>query len=299
MAERKRSQPRSGGSAGCLVWLSLFCVVVLLFLLNLNKIQGTLERTNFTQIMKTQRAIDSSAEKPVSAAPKVNEPSTEAPQISAPAAKGGSTRDGGAVDVGSDTHKKPESPPLSYPEKPSTDAGQTASQKASDAGPAATGKAAGKTAEKPSAKPAPAIPPKTRGATLCFVRIDDDGVIVRQEVKRVVPATDSPLSDALGALLRGPTEEEIRKRLISLIPSGTSLLSVQVRGSTAFLNFNEAFMYNHYGIEGYAGQLKQVVYTATAFSTVQDVQVLIEGERHDYLGGEGVYIGRPLSRNSF
>ncbi len=132
-----------------------------------------------------------------------------------------------------------------------------------------------------------------------FVRIDDDGVIVRQEVKRSIAASDSPLLDSLDALLKGPSEDEIRKKLISLVPEGTKLLSVQIRGSTAFLNFNEAFMYNHYGIEGYAGQLKQVVYTATSFPTVQDVQILVEGQKHDYLGGEGVYIGRPLSRNSF
>ena len=122
---------------------------------------------------------------------------------------------------------------------------------------------------------------------------------MRQEVKRPVAVSDSPLLDSLAALLKGPSEDEIRKKLISLVPMGTKLLSAQVRGSTAFLNFNEAFMYNHYGIEGYAGQLKQVVYTATSFPTVQDVQILIEGEKHDYLGGEGVYIGRPLSRNSF
>jgi len=131
------------------------------------------------------------------------------------------------------------------------------------------------------------------------VRIDDDGVIVRQEVKRQLPVSDSPLTDALGALLSGPNEDELRRRLVSLVPQGTKLLSAKVRGSTAFLNFNEAFMYNHYGIEGYAGQLKQIVYTATNFPTVQDVQFLIEGEKHDYLGGEGVYIGKPLSRSSF
>jgi spore germination protein GerM len=126
-----------------------------------------------------------------------------------------------------------------------------------------------------------------------------DLVIVRQEAKRQIPVSDSPLLDSLSALLKGPSEDEIRKKLISLIPDGTKLLSAQVRGSTAYLNFNEAFMYNHYGIEGYAGQLKQIVYTATSFPTVQDVQILIEGEKHDYLGGEGVYIGKPLSRNSF
>jgi germination protein M len=80
---------------------------------------------------------------------------------------------------------------------------------------------------------------------------------------------------------------------------GTKLVSATVRGSTAVLNFNEKFMFNSLGIEGYAGQLKQVVYTATEFSNIQDVQFLIEGQKRDYLGGEGVYIGRPLSRNSF
>jgi spore germination protein GerM len=58
-------------------------------------------------------------------------------------------------------------------------------------------------------------------------------------------------------------------------------------------------MYNHYGVEGYLAQLKQIVYTATTFPSVQDVQILVEGKQKDYLGGEGVYIGKPLSRNSF
>jgi spore germination protein GerM len=58
-------------------------------------------------------------------------------------------------------------------------------------------------------------------------------------------------------------------------------------------------MINRYGIEGYAAQLKQIVYTATGYATVKDVQFLIEGEKREYLGGEGVYIGKPLSRASF
>jgi spore germination protein GerM len=58
-------------------------------------------------------------------------------------------------------------------------------------------------------------------------------------------------------------------------------------------------MYNHYGREGYQAQLKQVVYTATSFSSVQDVQFLIDGKTRDYLGGDGIFIGTTLSRNSF
>jgi spore germination protein GerM len=133
---------------------------------------------------------------------------------------------------------------------------------------------------------------------LYFVRIDDDGTVIRQEVKRSIPSSDSPLTDALNALLSGPNAEELNKGLLSLIPQGTRLLSVKVRGSTATVNFSEEFMFNPMGIEGYVGQLKQVIWTATAFSTVQDVQIIIEGRKLDYLGGEGVFIGLPLSRNS-
>jgi spore germination protein GerM len=139
----------------------------------------------------------------------------------------------------------------------------------------------------------------TRIASLFFIQVDDDGAISRHEVKRTVSSSEFPLTDALNALLAGPSADELSRNFITLIPSGTRLLSAQVRGSTAYVDFSEAFMYNRYGIEGYAGQLKQVVYTATSFPTVKDVQILIEGSRRKFLGGEGVYIGKPLSRASF
>jgi len=140
---------------------------------------------------------------------------------------------------------------------------------------------------------------QARHASLFFVRIEDDGVISRREVKRSIAVSDSPLTDAVNALIAGPSEGEIRSGLVSLIPRGTRLLGITVRGSTAIIDLSDAFMYNHYGIEGYSAQLKQVVYTATSFPSVQDVQILVEGKQKDYLGGEGVFIGKPLSRNSF
>jgi len=140
---------------------------------------------------------------------------------------------------------------------------------------------------------------QARQASLFFVRIEDDGVISRREVKRSIAVSDSPLTDAVNALIAGPSEGEIRSGLVSLIPRGTRLLGITVRGSTAIIDLSDAFMYNHYGIEGYSAQLKQVVYTATSFPSVQDVQILVEGKQKDYLGGEGVFIGKPLSRNSF
>jgi spore germination protein GerM len=140
---------------------------------------------------------------------------------------------------------------------------------------------------------------ESRQATLYFVRIENDGLISTSDVRRNIPISGLPLTDAISALFAGPSEAEIRTGLVSLIPRGTKLISVAIRGSTAVIDVSDSFMYNHYGREGYQAQLKQVVYTATSFSSVQDVQFLIDGKTRDYLGGDGIFIGTTLSRNSF
>ena len=145
--------------------------------------------------------------------------------------------------------------------------------------------------------------PATTGTTelqLCFVNIDGDGSVVRQVVKRKVAKSDSPLTTAINLLLQGPdTTKSAERNCMTLIPSGTKLLSAKVQGGVAYLNFNEAFEINTYGVEGYIHQLEQIVFTATSFSTVSSVQFLIDGEKRDYLGSEGQWIGSPLSRSSF
>jgi spore germination protein GerM len=143
-----------------------------------------------------------------------------------------------------------------------------------------------------------ALKPETvrRDRTVYFTQVDREGTILRSKAARNIPASDSPMLDALNALLQGPTAEEQRRGLVSLIPSGTRILSATVRGSTAYISFSEEFQYNTYGVEGYAAQLKQIVWTVTEFPNVRDVQVLIEGRRVDYLG-EGIWIGSPISRD--
>ncbi|MDR2631517.1 MAG: GerMN domain-containing protein, partial [Spirochaetaceae bacterium] len=97
-------------------------------------------------------------------------------------------------------------------------------------------------------------------------------------------------------LIAGPSAEERQRGLVSFIPPGTELLSAMIRGTTAYINLNEEFQFSTFGVEGYAAQLRQIVWTATEFSTVKDVQILIEGKRVDYLG-ESILIGSPISRD--
>ena len=165
--------------------------------------------------------------------------------------------------------------------------------------PAETAKPAEKKPEEPkkeAAKPAAG----TTEVQLCFVNIDGDGSVVRQVIKRKVPKSDSPLTTSINLLLQGPDSTKSAERnCMTLIPTGTKLLSAKVSGGVAYLNFNEAFEINTYGVEGYIHQLEQIVFTATSFSTVNSVQFLIEGQKRDYLGSEGQWIGSPLSRSSF
>lgn len=148
-----------------------------------------------------------------------------------------------------------------------------------------------------TAAPEAAVPVATSPQTLYFIQVEQDGTILRSRVTRTAPASNSPLLNALQTLIKGPSSEEQGQGLISLIPEGTRILSVNIRGETAYIDMSEEFQYNSYGREGYAAQLHQIVWTATEFSSVKNVQLLIEGRRMDWLN-EGIWIGNPLNRTS-
>jgi germination protein M len=138
-----------------------------------------------------------------------------------------------------------------------------------------------------------------RKALVYFAKINEDGTITLKGFERSVYFDDSPLRETILTLLRGPSSREINLNYYTLIPSQTQLINIYVKGSTAYLDFNDYFRFNPLGKEGLKTQLKQIVYTATEFSNVKQVQILIEGERVNYLGPEGIFIGEPLSRDSF
>jgi spore germination protein GerM len=139
---------------------------------------------------------------------------------------------------------------------------------------------------------------RPRTARLWFSKVDDEGAIEPAPVTRSLPASDSPLRDNLAALLAGPTAAERAGGIVSLLPAGTVVRSVTVKGDTATIDFSEQFRFNELGIEGLRAQLRQVVWVATEFPTVNRVQVLIEGKRVDYLAPEGAAVGTPLARDS-
>jgi spore germination protein GerM len=141
-------------------------------------------------------------------------------------------------------------------------------------------------------------PVQMRDRTIYFTQIDKDGQILHSRINRRMPVSETPMQDALNAMLAGPSADEITRGILNFIPKNTRILSATVRGNTAYISFSEDFMFNTFGVEGYVAQLRQIVWTVTEFQNVNDVQILVEGRVHSYLG-EGIWIGSPISRQSF
>jgi hypothetical protein len=284
--------PARGKPTALIFWVAFFIIVTGLFLVNRDLIRDTLEDTQILNRLSGQNpdayydntrntsesaSADADAETPEVTTVRIPVPNNARAMIPAP--------QGVAVPV-------TPAPPAAQTTTPAP----AAEPPVAASVPMATPAAAPRTT--PAAQTSRQTPaPATRERALYFTQIDSAGAILRIKVTRQFPVSDSPLVDSLQALLSGPTADEQRRGIASLIPRGSRILMAQVRGSTAYISFSEDFQYNTYGVEGYAAQLKQIIWTATEFSTVQDVQFLIEGRRVDYLG-EGIWIGSPLGRDS-
>lgn len=140
---------------------------------------------------------------------------------------------------------------------------------------------------------------KSMKSRLFYVKVSDEGQISLKSVIRTIKYVSTPLTETMKSLITGPERSDLNKGLLNLIPKDTILLSIKISQGVAYIDFNESFRYNSLGVEGYTAQLMQIVYTATEFQSVDKVQIMISGEKFDYLGAEGVFIGEPIDRDYF
>jgi len=241
-------------SLGCLFWLALVLLVVVIFLFNQKTIEEVLKKTGFMNLLtKNQEPMDVTIQ----------------------------------PDSRNETHPEGNKPPSNEPPKEIViDMNNNKPVQSKDNTP-----------------PKQGIPdenkPNIRKARLYFVSVNGDGTIALKSIIRSVQYVNSPLRETLQILLQGPISSEINRGLLNIIPEGTKLRNVYVKEKTAFLDFSDEFQFNSLGQVGLQAQLKQVVYTATEFSNINNVQILIEGKVHSHLSPEGLYIREPLSRDSF
>jgi len=280
---KKRRSP-----IGCLFWIALILLVVVIFVFNRARFETALKKTGLENLI-TRSAPKGPAAPGAPAVTGKGAPGSTSPGPTPGAQnpRGGGRGSAPLPPSGGSAATSGQAPPASGPAA-SGRSGGSAGRVAGGAGGASQSTAGEPTQEK-----------RIRQSVLYYIRVSSAGAPVLQSITRDVRYNDSPLTDTLRSLLLALPDREAKAGLVTLIPSGTELLGVTVRNGTAFIDFNDRFRFNSLGAEGFRAELQQVVYTATQFPSVERVQILIGGQVHRFLGPEGMAIDKPLSRSTF
>ncbi|NMG19365.1 GerMN domain-containing protein [Brasilonema bromeliae] len=114
------------------------------------------------------------------------------------------------------------------------------------------------------------------------------------QVKALGKSPNEVLEGAFQQLLAGPTESSET----TTIPQGTKLLGVKAASDGVHVNLSEEFESGG-GSSSMMGRVGQVVYTATAVDKNAKVYIEVNGKPLETLGGEGLELEQPLTRESF
>jgi spore germination protein GerM len=117
---------------------------------------------------------------------------------------------------------------------------------------------------------------------------------VPQPVKVAAGNPDQVLEGVFQSLLAGPTEGTAS----TTIPQGTKLESLKVENDGIHVNLSNEFTSGG-GSTSMMGRVGQVVYTATTLNPNAKVYIDVNGKKLETLGGEGLELEQPLTRESF
>jgi spore germination protein GerM len=105
---------------------------------------------------------------------------------------------------------------------------------------------------------------------------------------------DQVLEVVFQSLLAGPTEGTGS----TTIPKGTKLQSLKVENDGIHVNLSNEFTTGG-GSTSMIGRVGQVVYTATTLNPNAKVYIEVNGKKLETLGGEGLEVEQPLTREKF
>jgi spore germination protein GerM len=109
--------------------------------------------------------------------------------------------------------------------------------------------------------------------------------------------TDKPseiLEGALKSLLTGPADPAFS----TTIPKGTKLRNVSLEADGVHVDLSKEFT-DGGGSASMTGRVAQVLYTASSLDPTAKVWIQVEGKPLEVLGGEGLMIDQPLTRENF
>jgi spore germination protein GerM len=107
--------------------------------------------------------------------------------------------------------------------------------------------------------------------------------------------TDAALKEALVKMLAEPTQAAT---FYSAIPKNTKILDFAVNGKEIRLNLSKEFKSGG-GSSSMQGRVIQILYSATSLTPDAKLFLSVEGKPLKYLGGEGLEIPQPMSRQDF
>ena len=102
------------------------------------------------------------------------------------------------------------------------------------------------------------------------------------------------LEGAFKQLLAGPIDPAVA----TTIPRGTKLRKVSVEQDGVHVDLSQEFTEGG-GSTSMTGRIAQVVYTASSLNPGAKVWIDVEGKPLEVLGGEGLVIDQPMTRESF
>lgn len=105
---------------------------------------------------------------------------------------------------------------------------------------------------------------------------------------------DEILKSAFDRLLAGPTDSA----LTTTIPTGTKLRNLTVDTNGVRVDLSQEFTEGG-GSASMTGRVAQVLYTASTLDPRAKVWISVEGKPLEVLGGEGLMLDQPTTRESF
>jgi len=105
---------------------------------------------------------------------------------------------------------------------------------------------------------------------------------------------DELLEGAFIRLLAGPSNPAVS----TTIPKGTKLKKLAVKPDGVHVDFSEEFTKGG-GSASMTGRVAQVIYTASSLNPAAKVWISVEGKPLEMLGGEGLMLDQPITRETF